>query len=404
MAAIPVIAEIWRRLESLVNMDGRGLTDTNPGDRDVPSEQVLELRRIRRLLGLLLTLGLLVACVFAKDLLLPLILGLMLALTLSPVVRIGSRIGIAPPVTAIVVITSLAIGMVGIGYMASGPVGMWLRDAPQLGERLQERLSGLSASVEQMQEATKEVEKLAEQASGGGTQRVQIAEPGLLNFAVANMATIGGTIVVAFILALFVLASGQMFYAKLVESFPRLSDKKRALKIVYGVEEAISRYLLTITLINAGLGLVIWGLMMAVGLPNAFIWGLVAFSFNFLPILGAIAGTLLVAVYAIITFDTLTFALLAPALYFTATSIEGQLVTPTILGHSLEMNTTSVFVTVIVWAWLWGVPGALIAVPFLVIVKVICDNVSGWQAVGNFLGSASTKVPLSEADASAQKA
>lgn len=100
-----------------------------------------------------------------------------------------------------------------------------------------------------------------------------------------------------------------------------------------------------------------------------------AFLLNFLPYVGAIAGVALSAAVAIVHYDHLTQALLVPALYLTATAIEGQLVTPIVLGRRLELNTVSVFVTVIFWGWLWGIPGALVAVPFLVCMKVVCDNV-----------------------------
>jgi predicted PurR-regulated permease PerM len=158
------------------------------------------------------------------------------------------------------------------------------------------------------------------------------------------------------------------------------------------VERAISRYLLTITLINAGLGVAVFALLFAIGLPNAFIWGVVAFVFNFLPFLGALAGVVLVALYSVVMIEPLGTALLAPALYMLATTVEGQFVTPTILGRRLKLNTVSVFVTVVFWGWLWGIAGALMAVPFLVIVKVICDNVDSLKTLGSFLGSADATV------------
>ena len=355
-----------------------------------------ELANIRRTLIFLALLGLVIASYFSRDVLLPLILGVMVSLTLSPVVRFARRRGVPPPLTAIALIAALGAGIGIGGYAMSGPVGTWVEDAPEMGRELQIKLGGIFASVEKVQEASEQVEEIADGEDGAAVQRVAIEQPGLISAALSSAAAAGTTIAVAMVMALFVLASGEMFYVKLVESFPRMSEKKRALKIVYGIERAISRYLLTIAVINACLGIVIGCLMWVIGLPNPAIWGVIAFVFNFLPFIGAVAGGMLVTAYAILSFDTVGHALLAPALYLTATSIEGQLITPAILGRRLEMNTVSVFVTVVFWGWLWGIAGALMAVPFLVIVKVICDNIEGLTTFGNFLGSSTIAVPVEE--------
>jgi len=351
-----------------------------------------ELQRIRSLLTVIAILGVIIAFFFARGMLLPIILGLMLALTLSPLVRGARRAGIPPPITAVALIMALGATLAAAGYGMAGPVSTWIEDAPALGDQIRNKLEGLFRSVEKVKEASDQVDEITSQSDKGAVQTVTLEQPGLLNSAASYAASIATTISVALVLALFVLASGDMFYAKIVESYPRLSDKKRALKIVYGVERAISHYLLTIMLINAGLGCVIFLALWWIGLPNAFIWGIAAFAMNFLPFIGAVAGTVLVAGYALVTLDPVSQAMLAPAAYLAATSLEGQIITPAILGRSLKLNTVSVFTTVVFWGWLWGIAGALMAVPFLVIVKVICDNVDGLKTLGNFLGSADTAV------------
>jgi predicted PurR-regulated permease PerM len=125
----------------------------------------------------------------------------------------------------------------------------------------------------------------------------------------------------------------------------------------------------------------------AVGLPSAYIWGALAFCLNYLPFVGPAVGIALVGATAILFFDQLSYAFLAPAVYFFWIILEGQVVTPLILGRTFELNTVSVFLTVIFWGWLWGIPGALMAVPFLVVIKVICDNVTGLSTFGHFLAA-----------------
>ena len=122
-------------------------------------------------------------------------------------------------------------------------------------------------------------------------------------------------------------------------------------------------------------------------MPQPVVWGILAFALNFLPYVGALVGVVVVAAVSIVNFDSLSYGLIAPAAYLAATAIEGQFVTPMVVGRRLELNTVSVFVTVVFWAWLWGIPGALMAVPFLVCFKVLCDNVDQLQVVGNFLAA-----------------
>ncbi|WP_218940401.1 AI-2E family transporter [Denitrobaculum tricleocarpae] len=348
-----------------------------------------ELTAIRYLLTGIFALLLIVSMFFAKDVLLPIVMGFLLSLTLSPLVRGASRVGFPAALTALLLIGGLSLSILVSFYMMSGTVTEWVEEAPSFGDKIRERLTPVSESVEAVKDASKEVEKITE-ASPRPVQRVVVEQPGLLVSAVSNVASAGTSIAVALVLALFLLASGDLFYAKLIESFSLMSEKKKALKLVYDIERRISHYLLTITCINAGLGLTIGTSLHVVGLPDAHIWGTVAFFLNFLPYVGALVGTLLVAAFAVVTYDSLAFAAVAPGIYLGLAVLEGQFVTPMILGRRLELNTVSVLLTVIFWGWLWGIAGALMAVPFLVLIKVVCDHVQELQPFGNFLSARET--------------
>lgn len=334
---------------------------------------------------------------FAKDVVLPIILGILLSLTLSPLIRLAGRVGIAPPVAAFFVTFSLAAAG-GIGtYTLGGIVSSWVDEAPELSQQLRDKMSSILQSVEALQDASDEVENIAAPESEN-LQKVVVKQPGLLSSTLGSLASFGTSLLVGLVLALLLLASGDLFYAKLVETFPRLRDKKRALTIVHHIERAISRYLLSITLINAGLGLSIALSFYLLGVPQFYVWGAIAFLMNFVPYLGALIGVGLVSAFAIITFDELSFAMIVPSIYLILTTIEGQFVTPWLLGRRMELNTVSVFLTVIVWSWLWGVAGALIAVPILVAFKLICDNIDGWSSFSNFLGSKNSTCKSSAGD------
>nr|WP_245764215.1 AI-2E family transporter [Sulfitobacter marinus] len=345
---------------------------------------------IRRSLQMLVLISLFVTAYFAKDLILPILLGFLLALTLSPVSRGLFRIGVPHVASAIVLVVATALVILSIVLLSAGTVALWSDEIPQMGNEIKQKLAGVSQAVENMRSASEEVEKIG----NGGVQdpkEVVVRQPGLLDTAMDTVSTTGASLAVILILALFLLSSGEMFYLKLVQSMPTLSGKKRALQTVYDVEKRVSRYLLTIASINAGLGICVGLYLTALGMPSAYIWGVAAFMLNFLPYIGGFGGVLLVAGFSIVTFDSLGYALLAPLGYLMLTMVEGQIVTPWLVGRRLEMNTVAVFLTVVFWGWLWGIAGALVAVPFLVVFKVICENFEPLHTIGHFLSAEQVK-------------
>lgn len=337
------------------------------------------------------------ALYFARDFALPVALAFLFALVLSPIVRLFRRQGMPEPITAVLLVLTI-LGALGMAfYSLSGPVSQWIADAPRISEEVRGKIVHLRAPIEAVVEATSEVEELTSASNDPTAQRVVVREPGLLSRAASGIPSAGVKVGITLVLLLFLLASGEMFYEKLVRALPTLSDKKRGLRIAKTVEREVSRYLFTITLINAGLGLAIGTSMWALGMPNPVLWGVVAAVLNYIPFLGGMVGITLVAAVALVSFDTLGYALLAPLVYFTWNFIEGQIVTPAVVGRRLEMNAVAVFLAIAFWGWLWGIVGALIAVPLLLTVKVLCDHVESLQPVGEFLGARNVAEPPEEA-------
>ena len=366
--------------------------ETEIGETSLVVPSLPDLTAIRRTLGLILLVLLTIGFYFAKEVILPLLMGTLLALTLSPTVRAFQRVGLAPVITATALVLTFGMIVGGSALLLSGPVSTWISGAPQLEAQLTRKLQALASSVAVMKQASDQVDKITTGTSDPTVQKVAVQSPGLLTIAVSNAASILATTLVTLVLALFLLASGDLFYVKLIDAFPRFGDKKRALRIVYGIERNVSRYVLLVTAINAGLGVVIGSGMWVIGMPQPMVWAILAFLVNFLPYIGPLFGAGLAAAVAVVSFDHLGHAALAPAIYLAATSVEGQFITPVTLGRQLELNTVSVFVTVVFWGWLWGIAGGLMAVPFLVCVKVICDNVASLNTFGSFLSAASSPV------------
>jgi len=352
------------------------------------------LNDLKTIKGLLVAIFLLMCfgvVYFARDLFLPIVIGMLVALTLSPIVRAAARVGIPEPVSAVVLIVG-ATALVGVGaYALSGPVSGMMAELPAIGRDLRLKLDGLLETLKAAKDATDQVENMA--SSSTLPQTVAIAQPGLLSLAAGTVLSLTSLFAAGLVLALFLLASGDLFYEKLVAAMPTFGDKRRAVKTVRDVERQISRYFLTITVINACLGVAIGCAMYLVGMANPVLWGALGFALNFMPFVGAVIGATVVAAFGLIGSDTLLAGLAPAGLYLLLTTLEGQFITPAILGRRLELNIVSVFLTVIIWSWLWSIPGALMAVPFLVMIKVICDNIESLSVFGSFLGARAPLIP-----------
>ena len=307
---------------------------------------------------------------FGKGLLLPVTLAFLFALVLLPIVRALRRRGIPEGVTAVALVLLLGLGVGGAAYTLSGPVTDWISSVPQVRAEINFKLRNLQKSVDDFREAQEQINEAIQQPADAFTQEVVIRDPGLLDAAASNASQVFAGAGLTFILLVFLLSSGDMLQEKLVRVLPTLTDKKHGLAIAKEIERSISTYLFTISIINAGLGAVIAAGMFAIGMPNPILWGVAAALLNFVPYLGSIIGVGVVALIALISFPTLGHAALAPLIYFTCTTIEGQFVTPMLVGRRLQINTVAVLLAVAFWGFLWGFVGVLIAVPLLVVMKV----------------------------------
>jgi predicted PurR-regulated permease PerM len=201
----------------------------------------------------------------------------------------------------------------------------------------------------------------------------------------------GATVVLLF----FILASGDLFMRKLVRVLPTLEDKKTAVAVARTIQSAIARYLFTITCINVGLGVATAAVLHLLGMPNAILWGVMVALFNYVPYIGPVVSGTVLTVVAFLTFEHMNDVLLVPAAYFALETIEGQFVTPILTGRSLTLNPVMIFLSMLLWGWIWGVIGALMAVPILMTLKIFCDHVESLHTLGEFLTGKSSR-PVEE--------
>jgi predicted PurR-regulated permease PerM len=355
-------------------------------------EEALEkpIRVRSRILTGLLTLAVFYTFYFAKAVLIPIALAMLLNLLLAPVVRGLRRYLRLPEWLGAALVLLLAVAVVsGSMYGLSGPVARWLDELPLAMIDLRDKVEELRRPVAEVQEAAKKVENLAQgEPEPGERQPVQVAVqgPGLTQIFLGGAVNFVTASVVMVALLFFLLASGDTLLRQAVSIAPRLSDKRRVVEIARDTEDDISYYLLTISLINGGLGVAVGVAMYVLGMPNAILWGVMAGIFNFVPFLGAVVGIAIVGLVALLTFDQLWSILLPPLSYLFLTSFEAQFVTPALLARRLTLNPVAVFLALIVWTWLWGIAGALLAVPLLATFKICCDHIEPLQPIGTMLG------------------
>lgn len=326
---------------------------------------------------------------FARALFLPIFLAILLSLLLAPAVRGLKRLGIPEGIGAAILILGL-LAAVSFGiYRLSGPAAGWIARAPQALEQVEQRVRELRGPVEEVREAAEEVERQVARMAGGegqSRQQVEIRNQTITGVVLTTTGSFLGGAVIIVVLLYFLLASGDLFLRKLVRVLPRLSDKKRAIEIARQTEEHISKYLFTVTLINIALGFVTGVAMHLAGMPNPVLWGVTAGLLNFVPYLGALVTVAVLLLVSILTFEELGRAMVAPLLFLGINAVEGYVVTPMLLARRLTLNPVVIFLGLIVWGWIWGIAGALLAVPILATFKIFCDHIEPLAPIGEFLG------------------
>jgi predicted PurR-regulated permease PerM len=210
-------------------------------------------------------------------------------------------------------------------------------------------------------------------------------QPTLSDWVLSATSTFLAGAVICLVLLYFLLATGDDVINNVLHILPNFREKRGVVELIYAAEEGMSRYLLTVAAINVCLGIAEGLLMALLGVENAALWGAMACAFNFIPYVGALAGTAVVALVSFLQFPSVGYALLPPFLYWMITVIEGNFITPTVLGKQISLNPVMVFLALAFWGWIWGVGGAIIAVPLLAMTKIVCDQFKPLRPIGRLL-------------------
>lgn len=335
------------------------------------------------------------AMIMASPFLIPVTTAILGYFILNAPRRLLKRLGIPAPVSAALFTLGLAT-LLGLGgMMLAVPIADFIANLPYLVDEVLDAMSSPNGALEAIADAADATERALD---GGGeadeTVQVEVVDDGSLATSVAAVAPgLLSQIVFAVCLLFFLVASGDLFIQKAVQVVDRFEDKKKTVMTIHTIESRLGNYLGAITLINSGLGVAIGLGMWWWGLPSPWLIGLMATALNFIPFVGAVLGSLVAGIVAFVTFGDGWTALGVLLTYYALTSFEGQFITPTLVGQRLRLNIVMVFLSVAFFAWIWSVMGMVVAVPLLIVLKVVCDSIPKFRKVGLFLGEAEGFIP-----------
>jgi predicted PurR-regulated permease PerM len=341
-------------------------------------------------LVILTALALFYTLYFAAAIILPLILALVLSLLLDPAAEMLNRRLLVPRMlAAALLILALFSVVVFIGYAISVPAAGWIAKAPQGIAVLEQKLSFLRGPINMVQTVSGEAQHVLQRAPGPASHQVTLAQGSDLGLSVLlGTRVFLGQMLTFLVMLFFLLAEGDTLLRRFVEILPGLTEKKRAVQIITQIEHNISAYLVTITAMNLLVGVANGVAIWALGLPDPLLWGTVAFLLNYIPIIGPLTGVAVFFFVGLFSYSQVVWALVPAGIYLLVHVIEGETITPMLLARRFTLNPVLVIATLMFWDWLWGIPGALLAVPMLAAVKIVCDQIEVLTPLGHLLGSA----------------
>lgn len=370
----------------------------------------------------------------ARAFLMPVTLAVLLFFVFVPFRRFMDRRRVAPVITAAIVSLGLIVLLTVIGFIISGPINRLIDNSSVIEDRLEQRFKDIRSNFKGLERAAAKIEELT---GGGGAPVVAEGEPNVAgsvlpdipsatpdnvtgtvtgtvtsvpapgapqpadqhiqvqvnaapqSSALASAMEMGpafvGQIIFTLFMLFFLLSSGDLMYLKIVQSFDRMGEKRTAYQALRAIEDRLGAYLGAITLINAGLSIAVGLVMWAWGMPSPVLFAVSAFLLNYIPYIGPAIGVIMAVLVGVFVFDDMFTPLMVGLSYLALTSIEGQLITPYFVSRKLQLNTVVVFLTVALWAWLWSVLGMIVAVPLLVVIRVLADHIPALEKFGNFL-------------------
>jgi predicted PurR-regulated permease PerM len=380
------------KVGSAVDAPVRSVLNMAPGDQktevvtpaEVPDDLPLPSDPKIIFLGGLFVLAVLAAAYVASEIVLPLVFAIVLKLLLQPGLRVLERLHLPRMLAALLLILALFGTIIGLATAISGPARTWAAKLPEGIPRLEERLSFMRAPINTLQLFLRQVEDIG-QTGPSSNGAISEGSAAFLMKLFSGTRSFASGFFMTVLFLFFLLVSGDIFLHRLVEILPRFRSKRQVVEISQEIENDVSAYLVTITIMNAAVGIATAMAMWLTGVGDPILWGTVAFLLNYVPILGTALGVLIFLLAGLLTHDTLWQALLPAGLYFGFHLIEGETLTPMLLARRFTLNPVLVIISLVFWFWMWGIPGGILSMPMLAITKIICDRLKPLAAFGHFL-------------------
>ncbi len=354
---------------------------------------------------IILTVG---AISVARDFLMPVVSSCVLFLMFMPVMRRARRMGIPRSLAAAGIVLSMMLILSVIVVSLRGPAVQIIENFPAISRQVGDKLSDVVDSFKKLDKAVGEAMEVGDSPAAEGPpfgvrpipapadpvgDAFSLSDLGGANVVSVFLTapTILAQILFTAILLFFLLASGDMFYLKIIQSFGGISEKRSAYRVLRKIETGLGDYFGAITLINAVLGVAVGIAMWMLGMPVPVMFAVLTFVLNYIPFVGAVIGVVIVGAVSLLWFDGFAQPALVMTAFLVLTGIEGQFITPLMVSRKTQMNTAVLFVAVAFWAWLWSFMGMLVAVPMMVAIRVIAEHVPGLGMVANFLSGEDEK-------------
>ena len=355
-------------------------------------------------LGIMATVAFVFALQWAQKFFVPLLLGIFIAYTLSPVVRWLERIHIKRIIGASLVTAILIGGLGATMYRLQDEFFNIIDELPTLTQKVTKLVSsavtGQGSTIEQMRRAAAEIEKATAGVGDNKDARLiqrrpTLSQPQSPAFRVTDWLLAGSVGLAAFItqatmvlfLVFFLLLAGDTFKRKLVKlTGPSLTRKKVTVHILDDINTSIQNYMFMLLVTNILLALLMWVALRAIGLNNAGAWAIFAGVAHIMPYFGPLLITVATGLVAFMQFESLRMVILVAGASMGIATLVGMVVTTWMTGKIAKMNPAAVFVSLLFWGWLWGMWGLLLGVPVVVILKTVAERVEGMEVVAELLG------------------
>lgn len=324
---------------------------------------------------------------FAAPVLIPITIAILLSMLLSPAVEWLERFRLPRAFASAIIVTGALGLIIGAVVTLAGPAQDWVIRLPASFDKLDERLKLIKKPIAEIQRATEQIENVTE-LSQKPPQRRQIVElrrPSFAGELLSSTQRAATSVGIVIILLFFLLATDDLFLRKLVGLMPSDENKARTVDIAHSVKKDISFYLQSLTVTNIGYGALVTCVGWALGLENALLWGAVTAILSFAPYVGPVVILVLLTMASLASLSSLTAALALPAIYICVLLLVQNLVSPYIWGRRLSLNPVAIFISIILWGWMWGMAGALLAVPLLASFKIVADRVGALHPAAEFL-------------------